>query len=319
MAVIDTRNADIFIRDGTVLARYGAVNNVSGYLAADTVSTMLVEDFVGIVATGQSFMMVADTTHTIYKVTAHSETAGNTTSITFTPVLAHDVADEAIIELVAAVNQSSGTPTGYPLGTNQMTVDGFPDAVSNGQGFTINGAPELYTITAHDETTSKTTSITFTPGLTSSILDEAFIQLVGNLIEIKLGEGTLTYSEKRGVTYIINRGKIYTVKLADDAPVDIAFQFIWEFLRAASGDAPTVEEALRKINAAANWISSSPDPCEPYSVDIIICNLPPCPGQAEVITLNYFRHEDLNHDLKAGTVSVTGKANIAFAHVDRTG
>ncbi len=313
ISVIDLRNSDVFLRDGTSLERSGAVNNVAGYAAIDVVTTMLVDGFTGIVGVGQKFHM--DTLTDLYTVTAHSETMGDTTSITFTPALVADVADDDVIILVAAVNHSGG----YPVGTTTMIVDGYSGAVSVGQGFSIIGSAEIYSIIAHSETGGKTTSITFAPGLTSSVLDNTFITMLGNIIEIHLGEGTLTYDEKRAVVYVLNRGRIFTVKIGDDAPIDISFQFIWEFLRAGSGEPPTPEEALRQIGAASAWVSSSNDPCEPYSVDIIICNIPPCEGNSEVIILPYFRHESLAHDLKNGTVSVTGKSNSAFAIVNRVG
>ncbi len=313
MAIIDLRHADVFLRDGTSLERSGAVNFGAGYLASGPTTTMVVDGFIGLVSAGQDFHMEGLTD--IYTVTGHSETAGNTTSITFTPQLVADVADDDVIILMAAVNHSGG----YPLDTGVMVVDGFSGAVSVGQGFTLTGSSEIYTILDHSETGGKTTSITFSPGLAVSVADNTFITMLGNIIEIHIGEGTLTYSEKRAVVYVLNRGKIYTVKLGDDAPMDVTFQFIWEFLRAASGEPPTVEEGLRKIGAAADWVSSSSDPCEPYSVDIVICNVPPCVGNSETIVLKYFRHEDLSHDLKAGQVSVTGKCNLAFAQIARIG
>ncbi len=177
-------------------------------------------------------------------------------------------------------------------------------------GIQIGSSGQIYEIVSLVSTLA-----VISPALPFDVSSGDAVTQIGNSVEVKIGEGTLTYSEKRAITYVLNRGKIYTVKLGDDAPVDVSFQFIWEFLRAGSGEPPTVEEALRKIGAASAWVSSSPDTCEPYSVDIIICNLPPCEGQNEIITLPAFRHEDLAHDLKAGTVSVTGKCNVNFARV----
>ncbi len=179
-----------------------------------------------------------------------------------------------------------------------------------GDGIQIGSSGQIYEIVSLVSTLA-----VISPALPFDVSSGDAVTQIGNSVEVKIGEGTLTYSEKRAITYVLNRGKIYTVKLGDDAPVDVSFQFIWEFLRAGSGEPPTVEEALRKIGAASAWVSSSPDTCEPYSVDIIICNLPPCEGQNEIITLPAFRHEDLAHDLKAGTVSVTGKCNVNFARV----
>ncbi len=182
-----------------------------------------------------------------------------------------------------------------------------------GSGITIGSSIQLYEITSLISTVA-----TITPVLPFDVTSGDAVVEVGKTVEVKIGEGTLTYSEKRAVVYVLNRGKIYTVKLGDDAPVDISFQFIWEFLRSASGEPPTIEEALRQIGAASGWVSTSADPCEPYAVNVVICNVPPCEGSTERIQLTNFRHEDLSHDLKNGQVSITGKANTAFAEVTRT-
>lgn len=178
-----------------------------------------------------------------------------------------------------------------------------------GLGITIGDSLEYYVIEA-----VAGTSVTIVPPLVEDAASTDPVEAIGNMLEVKIGEGTLTYSEKRAVTYVLNRGKIYTVKLGDDSPVEVSLDFIWEFLRAATGDPPTVEEALKNIGEASDWVSSSSDPCEPYAVNITICYVPPC-GDSERIELADFRWESLDHDLKAGQVSVKGNCNIAFATV----
>jgi len=178
-----------------------------------------------------------------------------------------------------------------------------------GLGITIGTSIEYYVIQ-----NVAGSSITISPPLVVPAVSADPVTPVGNMLEVRVGEGTLTYSEKRAMTYVLDRGKIYTVKLGNDAPVEVSMDFIWEFLRSPVGSPPTIEEALKQIGNASSWVSSSADQCEPYSVNITICHVPPC-GDSELIELDDFRWESLDHDLKAGTVSVKGNCNIAFATV----
>src|SRR5215831_2009264 len=82
MAQIDIHFATVYIEDGYA-GPGGApkVNNVAGYPSGT--STMLVTGFTGVIATGDQVKVGVDPT--VYTITAHVETTGNTTSITFTP------------------------------------------------------------------------------------------------------------------------------------------------------------------------------------------------------------------------------------------
>jgi hypothetical protein len=72
-------------------------------------------------------------------------------------------------------------------------------------------------------------------------------------LEINIGEGTLTFSEKRAIEYVKNRGLLGSTREGDQDPVDIRFDFIWEHLKSAAGDTvPTPYEALKKIGAASH-------------------------------------------------------------------
>lgn len=98
MAQLDMKNCWFRIRDGydgpgTVAP---LVNNVAGYDPDDV--TMLVDTVVGALAVGDRFTVAGDDTK--YTITAHSETGGNTTSITFTPGLADAVADNAALTIL---------------------------------------------------------------------------------------------------------------------------------------------------------------------------------------------------------------------------
>lgn len=137
-------------------------------------------------------------------------------------------------------------------------------------------------------------------------------------IEMKIGDGTLSWDEKRNMEYKLDRGVLDTVREGDEVPMDVKFDLMYEFVRSSTTNVPTPEEALKKVGQAAGWASTSSDACEPYAVDIVVIYAPPCGGEKkEVVILPDFRWEDLNHDLKAGTISCSGKCNAKQAVVQR--
>lgn len=140
-------------------------------------------------------------------------------------------------------------------------------------------------------------------------------------LEVRIGEGNLTYTENKEREYTLDRGNLDTVRNADDAPVDVSLDATWEFLRGKPGDVvPTIEEVLKRVGVAADWVSSAADPCEPYAVDIVITYKPDCEAAEthfEVITIADFRYETIEHDIDAGTLAVTGRANVTEASVTR--
>lgn len=139
-----------------------------------------------------------------------------------------------------------------------------------------------------------------------------------NSLNIKVGGGQLKYTEKVNREYIKDRGKLDQVRNGDEEPVDVAFEFEWEFLYADTGKPASIEDALKQRGQASTWVTTDTDPCAPYCVNIVVVNAPPCAGtKTEVIKLLYFRYEQLDHDAKAGQVQVTGKCNIKEATITR--
>jgi hypothetical protein len=109
-----------------------------------------------------------------------------------------------------------------------------------------------------------------------------------NEITVTVGEGNLTFSEKRNMDYILDRGTLDEVREGDEVPIDVSFDFKWDYISGTSstGGAPSVEEALKKIGNASSWVSTDSDLCRPYSVDIEIFYNPDCAtGDLETITL----------------------------------
>ena len=315
MAQFDLKKATIHVLDayglyggptgGLInLSMAGAINNVSGYTAG--AATIAVDGFTGIIPVGASFVITGDSTK--YTVTAHSETLGNTTSVTFTPVLAADVADDAVV-----------TVSGYGIGATVLVVDGFTDAVAVGDTLLIGSDTTIYTVTAHSETLSATTSVTVTPGLADVAADDATATIQPHSVEIKLVDGTLSFTEKQARVYVKNRGLLSTVRNGDDDPVEVKTNFMWEFYKSQSGQSPTIDECFKQTGGAADWVSTDSDQCAPYAVDILVNYNPNCNGiYTEQITLPVFRWEELMHDAKQGVIDLTGKCNVKTATSART-
>lgn len=146
-----------------------------------------------------------------------------------------------------------------------------------------------------------------------------------NEIEIKIGEGNLTYSENKTIEYTLDRGRLDEVREGDEVPMDVAFDLVWEFIVGntdSAGVPPTVEDVLKNQNNAAGWISTDADVCRPFAVDVVIEHVPACGAggvaEQEIITLPDFRYETLDHDLRAGTIAVSGRCNAKTATIVRS-
>jgi hypothetical protein len=145
-----------------------------------------------------------------------------------------------------------------------------------------------------------------------------------NELEINVGEGTVSWTERRNIEYTLNRGVLDEVKKGDEVPCEVRFDIIWEYLKgpSASSDAtagaPTPEDCLKNRGGAVEWVSSDSDACRPFAIDIEIHYDPTCgTGDEEIITLADFRWEQIDHDLRAGTLSVTGRCNIEEPTINR--
>jgi hypothetical protein len=217
----------------------------------------------------------------------------------------------------ARVNNASG----YAQNTTTMVVDSISGIIPVGASFRFQdtGHDSIYTVTAHSETLGNTTSITFTPGLAAAVIDNQLFDFGGRRLEIKIGDGNLTYDEKRTMEYKKDRGRLDTVREGDQEPIDVRLDIRWDWLSSAGSDTvPTPEEVLKNEGLASTWTSSATDTCEPYAVDIQVVYDPDCATEdGEMITLQDYRWESLNHDLKAGTLATSGKCNVTKAVKER--
>ena len=143
----------------------------------------------------------------------------------------------------------------------------------------------------------------------------ANVTATANSITVKVGEGTLTYGEKKPREFVKDRGNLDTVRNADQEPMDVSFDFIWDFITSETGGTATLEEALKKVGSAASWLTTATDPCQPYCIGLEIVNAPACTTVNDEYTMfEAFYYETLDHDAKEGTVSCSGRSNRTVAN-----
>lgn len=160
--------------------------------------------------------------------------------------------------------------------------------------------------------------VTAVAGGTGAGVVQAFaaspLLLGARTLAIKVGEGTLTWDETKNRVYQNDRGLLDAVKNGDEAPVDLKFDFAYEFLKAVtSSGVPTVRDAFYNEGEASAWVTTASDPCEPYQLDVELENAPPCAGVLREFTMfERFLVEDLTFDPKESKVSVSGKSHVVM-------
>ena len=142
-------------------------------------------------------------------------------------------------------------------------------------------------------------------------------------LTIKVGEGNLTYSERRNIEYTLDRGVLDEVREGDEVPMEVRLDFVWEYITGGVGTSAvgTVEDFIKKRGLFASNISTDVDTCRPYAIDILIAYDPECSSAirpTEDIILADFRHESLDHDLRAGTIAMSGNCNVTEATSTRS-
>ena len=79
--------------------------------------------------------------------------------------------------------------------------------------------------------TTTTLSVTFTPPLgPGTYLDDAVLTFGPQQIDIKIGDGNLTYTEHRDYQYLLDRGWLDTVREPKDVPMDVKLDAVYEHI-----------------------------------------------------------------------------------------
>ena len=213
-----------------------------------------------------------------------------------------------------AVSLAVGTVAGNLSSTDRIPV---------GARFTIAGESTLpiHVVTARTPAgaTGPTTAVTITPALVSTCLPDAVITLLPQRLEIKLGDGSLSYTEHNEYEYLKDRGVLDTVREKDDVPMDVKLECVYESITTGTSETVSPMDALKGIGEADEWVSSSSDKCEPYCVDLEILHSPPCGSKQDETTLfPDFRSDSREINFKDATINVSGKCNATEPIVSRS-
>jgi hypothetical protein len=338
MARIELKNTTIRLRDG--YSNTAAVNQASDAPAAgdntfviDTLGTsgvIPVSAMFTVAGADKRYTVTASDANAILEIDLDDASAG-----TFTISVAGNASSAIAFgatqaQIQTAVDAITGVDAGDFLVTKVaelITVKAVTSGQFGNTAVTLAFDGALLTATAETGTQTQpggvTYGITFTPVLATADglpVDGAAIAFSGRSLEVKVGDGNLEFTENRNFTYDLDRGRLDTVRQGDEAPMDVTLDFVWENLTALPDvDTPTIEDVLHKRGAAADWESSSDDPCEPFCIDIEIEYVPPC-GETgtEFITLPEFRWATLPHSIGDAQISMTGQCNATEALVSRS-
>ena len=166
-----------------------------------------------------------------------------------------------------------------------------------------------------------TCQFTFTPALSDADgipADNAVIIFLPQQIEIKIGDGNITYTENRTYEYMLDRGDLDTVREGDQVPLDVRLECTYEHITTGTSEAISPLDALKGIGGADEWVSSSTDLCEPYAIDIEVEHDPPCgTAQTEITLFPDFRPDSKEINFQDSAISLTGKCNVIEPIISR--
>lgn len=307
----------------------GAVNDAT-LAATDTVmgvDTLSLVDSLTIVPKGARFTTTGITTvrtvtatqnSTQYTLDMTAPTAGTFTvthNTNTTSALAYDLTASAFqtaLEGLASIG--SGNVTVVEV-ADVYTITFAGTLANTAQTITVDGsgltASNSHVLTqAQDGST--TWEVTFSPAIASGSVpsDDDVITWLPQRITAKIGEGNLTFTENDEPIFDTDRGVLDGVRLGTDQPMSVSLSFVYNWLRASSGDPITIYEALKQKGDASTWVTTADDPCEPYCVDIFAFDRPPCGSEeAEAIFFRKFYKQEVEADAEAAQVSLSGQCN----------
>jgi hypothetical protein len=227
---------------------------------------------------------------------------------------------------LAGVAALTATP---PVATDtDMDIDSIvlntqdTDLVPLGARFTVAGetTPQIHTVTARTPAgTSPTTNITFSPALgAGTYVDEGVVTFLPQQLDIKVGDGNITYTEHKTHEYLLDRGDLDTVREGNQVPMDVKMECVYEHITQGTSEPVSPMDALKGTGGAAEWVSASSDLCEPYAIDLIVLHTPPCgTSENERTTFPDFRADTKEVNFKEASISVTGKCNVTEPTVER--
>jgi hypothetical protein len=223
------------------------------------------------------------------------------------------------VTVAGAATLDAGAVTYTFDGTSLASTTQPAPVITDGAGFM--GTTPVSSVVTAGEFVDQVTNVTFTPAWgTPTPADNDTITWQPIEVEVRIGDGNLTYTENKEYEYELDRGTLDSVKNGDDQPMDITIDFVYDFVSTGTGEAITPVDALKGVRGAAEFTSASTDPCEPYAVDIEIEHNPAqCAGVValELSLFPDFRYDSLEFDLSEATISTTGRCNAIEPTITR--
>lgn len=332
----ELKNCVIGVQDG-----FSGTALVNDTLAADdttmAIDTLDLHDDATLVPVGARFR--TEGINTIRTVTASNNSmqwlvtvdasSGNFT-VTFegqtTASIAENAAASAVqsaLEALSNVAVGELLVTGSSGGPYTITAAGTL-ANTSGLVLTVNnvdlsgGAGTVTRNVVQDGT--DTWEVTFTPAIATGSVpaNDDDITWLPQRVVMKVGSGNIEWTETDTKIFDTDRGLLDGVRDADETPMEVSASFVFDWMRASSGGAITVYEALHKTGGASGWHNAATDPCEPYCVELFIEDIPPCGSeQAEVIIFPAFYKEKINPTFQGGLVNLSGKCKATKPVITR--
>src|SRR5215471_17276342 len=174
-------------------------------------TTIPVAGLTGPVAINDIFFLHKDIGYN-YVVTGHTETAGNTTSVTIAApglVVSATTADPMHFKRLGAQTNGAAAP-----GAATIAIDGITGALANSDWVVSPRERVIHLITAHTESVGNTTSVTLNPPIRSAYVGPS----TTNLIVFALGNEKLFWTDGTGPIY--SWDGTYTADLSYPNPID---------------------------------------------------------------------------------------------------
>lgn len=338
MAQLELRDCTILFRDG--FAGTAAVNDISISNGDTTLEIDTVADLTNGVTTvpvGAHFTLeghdidytvTASNANKVFEVTV--DATGGHFKLTFNGQQTASISEGALASAVqsALVALSNVGPSDVVVtgSADDYIVEctgvfaGLSTPTLTAQDVDLSGGGTDVTVDTL-EAGATTWKLTFTPALATATLpsDDDVITFAPQQIEIKIGSGDLTYTEKNDFTYELDRGELDTVRENDDQPMEISIDLVYEHITTGTSETISPMDALKQIGGASGWFSASTDQCEPYSIDMVLLQEAPCgTSENETTVFPEFRSESRAISLRDATIKVTGKCNAVEPTVTRS-
>jgi len=141
---------------------------------------------------------------------------------------------------------------------------------------------------------------------------------------VKIGEGTLQWSEKYNQEYILDAGVLDSVRAGDEVPLEVSFDAMYDYIVSIAGDTTVYELITNNKNGGeggdGGCESTDDEACNSYACDLEFVHTPTpssC-GDIETIIFPTFRVESISFDPKGGKISFSGKCNVIAPTITRS-